>query len=65
MVRELEMKMTNNDMEKKVSDVYIQELWQAFEKTGSISAYILYNIARKQDVKKDRKSKEKKEKALE
>lgn len=27
--------------------VYLKELWKAFEKTGSIGAYLLYNDLRK------------------
>jgi len=62
-VREPEMKMTNN-IEKKESEIYVQELWRAFEKTGAISAYILYNIARKRECVKEKRLKAKKEKAL-
>ncbi len=57
------MKMTNN-IEKKESEIYVQELWRAFEKTGAISAYILYNIARRREGKKEKRIKARKEKAL-
>ncbi len=38
---------------------YLKELWHAFEKTGSISAYLLYNEMREKSGK-SLKSKEKK-----
>jgi len=44
---------------QKDMNEYLKELWHAFEKTGSISAYLLYNEMREKS-RKPQKTKEKK-----
>ncbi len=34
-------------MQRKKIKPYLKEFWEAFEKTGSIGAYLLYNDMRK------------------
>jgi hypothetical protein len=42
-------------MEKHLNlNDYLRELWQAFEKTGSIGAYLLYNDLREKSEKQGR-----------
>jgi hypothetical protein len=44
-------------MQKKTETQYLSELWQIFERTGSIGAYILYNDAKKRAFLKGKESK--------
>ncbi|MBP7791721.1 MAG: YqzL family protein [Candidatus Goldbacteria bacterium] len=40
------------DMDEKFNyDKFLTELWKSFEKTGSISAFLLYNDLRKKNGK--------------
>ena len=38
--------MENMEEKKDKSGNYVNALWSTFEKTGSVSAYLLYNVVR-------------------
>lgn len=38
--------MENSEAKKEKPDNYVNALWSTFEKTGSVSAYLLYNVVR-------------------
>lgn len=49
--------MENMEEKKAKSGDYINTLWSTFEKTGSVSAYLLYNVVREK-VQKGQQTKE-------
>jgi hypothetical protein len=50
--------MENMEEKKDASGNYVNALWATFEKTGSIGAYLLYNVVKDKGEKK-RKTMEK------
>ncbi|MGD0566010.1 MAG: hypothetical protein ABSA34_01610 [Candidatus Goldiibacteriota bacterium] len=50
--------MENIEGKKETAGSYVNELWATFEKTGSIGAYLLYNVVKEKN-QKTRKTTEK------
>jgi hypothetical protein len=46
--------MANTEEKSGKTSTYVNELWSTFEKTGSVSAYLLYNVVRESSEKESK-----------